>query len=150
MMKEQDYRKSFTTPARAEAAFENILNISGWWTSSFQGSAGKVGDTFRVTFGDTYVNFKVADVIPGKKIVWQVTDCHLAWLKNKKEWNNTSIVWEISENAHATTIDMTHLGLVPGIECYKDCEAGWNQYVGESLPKLITTGMGVIFEGSRG
>jgi hypothetical protein len=149
-MKQQDYRKSITANVTPKAAFENIINVSGWWTNSFKGSAKNLNDVFKVSFGETKVTFKVIETIPYKKLVWQVTDCHLHWLKNKTEWNDSKIVWEISEGKNATRIDMTHLGLVPGIECYKDCEAGWNQYVGDILLKLITTGKGVIFEGSRG
>ena len=149
-MKQQDYQKSFSTNVTAKEAFENITNVSDWWTNSFKGSAKNLNDMFEVSFGETKVNFKVIEAIPFKKLVWQVTGCYLDWLKNKTEWNGTKIVWNISEGKKTTQIEMTHVGLVPGIECYKDCEAGWNQYVGESLPKLIASGKGVIFEGSRG
>ncbi len=148
-MKPQDYHKSFTADVTAKKVFENILNVAGWWTTSFKGSTKNVGDTWEVTFGKTKVYFKVTEMVPYKKLAWEVTDCYLDWLKNKTEWTGTKIIWEISKRKNGTNVDMTHLGLVPGIECYKDCEAGWNQYAGESLPKLITTGKGVVFEGSR-
>jgi hypothetical protein len=92
----------------------------------------------------------VIESIPFKKLIWKVTDCCLDWLNNKTEWKDSEIVWNISSEKNKTKIKMTHVGLVPGIECYNDCEAGWNQYAGESLPALIATGKGIIFEGSRG
>jgi hypothetical protein len=149
-MKNQDYQKSFTAKIAPEEAFENIVNVGDWWTSSFKGSAKNLNDEFDITFGKTTVNFKVIESIPAKKLVWKVTDCYLDWLKDKTEWKDTEIVWNISAEQNGTKIEMRHVGLVPGIECYNDCEAGWNQYAGESLPRLIATGKGVIFEGSRG
>ncbi len=95
------------------------------------------------------MKFKVIDSIPFKKLTWLVTDCYLDWLNNKTEWTGTKLVWKISEKNNETKVEMTHVGLVPDMECYNDCQAGWNQYAGESLPKLIATGKGVIFEGSR-
>jgi hypothetical protein len=38
---------------------------------------------------------------------------------------------------------MTHIGLVPGVECYEDCKKGWNFYVGESLFRWMTEGKGL-------
>ncbi len=149
-MKKHDYQKSFNAGVTAKEAFENITNVAGWWTASFKGSAKTVNDEFEVTFGKTKVNFKVTESVPYKKLVWLVTDCYLDWLNDKTEWKDTKIVWNISKENKSTKIEMTHVGLVPGIECYNDCEAGWNQYVGESLPKLISAAKGILFEGSRG
>ncbi len=145
-MDNKDYRRSFTANVTAKEAFENIVDVAGWWTKSFKGRAAKVDDVFGVTFGETKVNFKVIEAIPYKKLVWLVTDCYLDWLKNKTEWKDTRILWEITEKDKSVKIEMTHLGLVPGLECYKNCEEGWNQYAGDSLPKLIAGGKGVILE----
>ena len=149
-MKKHDYQKSFNAGVTAKEAFENITNVAGWWTASFKGSAKTVNDEFEVTFGKTKVNFKVTESVPYKKLVWLVTDCYLDWLNDKTEWKGTKVVWNISEENKSAKVEMTHVGLVPGIECYNDCEAGWNQYVGESLPKLISAAKGILFEGSRG
>ena len=143
-MKNQDYQKSFSSGVTAKEAFEYVTKVADWWTSSFKGSAINLNDEFNVTFGKTTVDFKVIKSVPYKKLVWQVTDCYLDWLKNKTDWKGTSIVWNITEKNNIATIEMTHKGLVPGIECYKDCESGWNQFVGESLPSLITNGKGIL------
>lgn len=143
-----DYKKAFKSNATAKDAYNAIANVSDWWTSSFKGSAKNLNDSFGVTFGKTRVDFKVIEAVPYSKLVWDVTDCYLDWLNNKTEWTGTKIVWNISEEKNATSVEMTHVGLVPGIECFKDCEAGWNQYVGESLPSLLAEGKGLIFEKS--
>ncbi len=50
--------------------------------------------------------------------------------------------FEITTKGNSTQIDFTHIGLVPEVECYNDCVKGWNQYVKDSLLKLITEGKG--------
>jgi hypothetical protein len=44
---------------------------------------------------------------------------------------------------------MTHAGLVPGVECYGNCEKGWDFYVGESLLRLLTENTGLADQQRR-
>ncbi len=46
-------------------------------------------------------------------------------------------------NTNGTQLSFTHIGLTPGVECYAQCEKGWNYFIGISLFKLITEGAGV-------
>ena len=112
-------------------------------TKVFEGNSEKTGDVFTVRFGETFITIKVVELIPDKKIVWQVIDCYKHWLKDKKEWQGTRISWEISAEENGTQIKFTHIGLVPGIECYNGCEKAWNFYLNESLYKLLTEEKGV-------
>jgi len=75
----------------------------------FKGKAGKLNDKFSVHFGDdTYVNFKISEVIPEKKITWLVTDCNLGWIEDKKEWKNNEVIWTLTEKNGKTQIDFVH------------------------------------------
>ena len=145
-MNNQDFHKSITTDVSATEAFQKISCVSKWWTANFSGSANNLKDVFTLRFGDNKFTFKVTEVVPNQKLVWLTTDCYMPWLKEKTEWNNTKILFEISAGKNQTRIDLTHIGLVPGIECYNVCEEGWNQYFGESIPKLLTTGKGILFD----
>jgi hypothetical protein len=145
-MNTQDYHKSITTTVSAEEAFQKISSVSKWWTANFKGSAENLNDVFTLRFGENKFTLQVVEVVPNQKLVLLVTDCHMPWLTDTTEWKNTHIVFEISEGNNQTRIDMTHVGLVPGVECYNVCEVGWNQYVGESIPELLTTGMGILFD----
>lgn len=142
----QDYHKRITTTASAEEAFTKISSVSMWWTANFKGSAKNLNDIFTMQFGENTFTLQVVEVVPNKKLVWQVTDCHMPWLKDTTEWKNTQIVFEISEEKHQTSIDMTHIGLIPEVECYNVCKIGWNQYIGQSIPELLTTGKGILFD----
>lgn len=142
-MKEQDYHRTIAAKIPVEEAFEKINRVSDWWTKKgFSGQSRKLGDTFTVRFGETFVDFEITEFIPGKTIVWQVKDANLHFVKDKKEWNNTKIVWEILSENGTTKVNMTHVGLVPAVECYDNCKAGWNFYVGESLLGLFTENRG--------
>lgn len=129
-------------------AFAKISHVGHWWTSSFKGSAKKLNDTFCVKMGETTVDFRIAQVVPDRKIIWLVTDCYLSWINKKDEWKNTKIVFEITEVSNQTKIEMTHVGLVAGVECYQDCVSGWDHFIGESLENYLKTGEGAIFEES--
>jgi hypothetical protein len=149
-MKTQDYSKSFMVRnISAEEAFKKIMNVVNWWTSSFIGSAEREGDEFKVTFGDTRVYFRVLEVVPNTKMLWQVTNCNLHWLNNKKEWKDTQVLWEVSEEKDGVKITMMHLGLVPAMGCFDNCREGWNEYIGTSLPQYIAAGKGAISEDAK-
>ncbi len=141
-MKKQDYQAVITAKVSPAEAFKSIYSISKWWTENIEGSTQNLGDVFTVRFGDTFVTFKTIDVVPGKEIIWLVTDCHLHWLKDKKEWKATKLHFDISSVKDVTQITFTHIGLAPEIECYNDCRKGWDEYIKDSLNKLITEGQG--------
>ena len=141
-MKQQDYNATITVGATAHEAFEHISHVWEWWTENFEGSAHDPGDIFTVRFGETFVTCKITEAVPDRKIVWLVTDCYLGWLADKKEWQDTKIDWEITGANILTEVSMTHIGLVPAVECYDSCVKGWNEYVKDSLFKLITSGKG--------
>ncbi|MEP7106458.1 MAG: SRPBCC domain-containing protein [Ferruginibacter sp.] len=136
-MKKQDYTLSFTVHATARESFKSINSVSDWWTTSFEGHSEHLNDVFTVRFGETFITVKIVELIPYKKILWHVIDCNKHWLINKKEWKDTKMSWEISEEEKGTQISFTHIGLVPGMECYNGCEKAWNFYVKESLFKLL-------------
>jgi hypothetical protein len=142
-MKKQDYHTSITVDATAHEAFNFINSVTKWWTENLEGSSQKLDDEFTVRFGDVhYSKQKLVEVVPDKKVVWLVTDSKLNFIKDKKEWTNTKITFEILIQNNKTQVDFTHIGLVPEIECFDACSNAWGEYIHGSLLKLINTGKG--------
>ena len=142
-MENKNYNATLTVSNNANEAFKSINNVSEWWTENLEGSTHKLNDVFKLLWGgQSFVTLKIVEFVPDKKVVWQVTDSYLEWLKDKMEWQNTKMSFEISTKDNSTTIHFTHIGLVPEVECYNDCVKGWDQYLKGSLLKLITEGEG--------
>ena len=137
-MTQKDYQSSITVHTTAKEAFEHVKNVRGWWAKKMEGSSSGLHDEFKVLFNPTWVAFRIVENVPYKRIVWEVTDCYLHWLKDKKEWNGTRVVFDIAETGDSTRITMTHIGLVPEVECYAQCEQGWNDHFSKSLFQYLT------------
>ena len=52
-------------------------------------------------------------------------------------------MFEIAPLGDETQVTMTHIGLVPEVECFDMCEAGWNKHFKGSLFMLLTEHAGV-------
>jgi hypothetical protein len=141
----QDFAYNFAVNASAKETMERISQVNLWWAKNFKGEAAKLNDEFSVYFGgpeDTFVNFKISEIIPDKKVVWLVTDCNLHWIKDKKEWKNTEVIWTLTEKDGKTQVNFVHKGLTPESECYKSCEPGWTHHLKDSFVKLVDEGKG--------
>ena len=139
---QQDFSHSLTVKATPAQAMEKISQVDKWWAKNFKGSAAKLNDEFSVHFGDTFVNFRISELIPEKKITWLVTDCNLSWIKDKKEWKDTEVIFTLSNMGETTRIDFVHMGISPESECYETCSPGWMHHLNDSLQKLIDNGEG--------
>jgi hypothetical protein len=142
-MTSQNFTSSFTVEQTPAEVFDAIKNVRGWWTGEVEGNADEVGDEFAYRYpGAHYSKQRVVELAPAKKVVWLVVDSHLDGPEDPNEWTGTEITFEIAENDGATEIRFSHLGLVPGFECFETCSSAWGFYVNGSLKRLIATGEG--------
>ncbi|AYB35776.1 SRPBCC domain-containing protein [Chryseolinea soli] len=138
-----DFKARIAAKISPDEAIKKISDIPAWWDVSFSGSAENQNDTFIVKMGgDSFFDFTVTELIPGKRVVWLVTDCHMPWYSDKKEWANTKLIFDLAENNGITHLTFTHEGLTPEVECFKDCEPGWTHWIKTSLFSYFTTGKG--------
>ena len=142
-MKTSDFSTAILVNRAPEEAFNAINNVRGWWSEEIEGDTDKVNDEFSYHYEDVHhCRMKLVEVVPDKKVVWHVLDNYFKLTKDKSEWKDTEIIFEISEKDNQTQIHFTHLGLVPEYECYDICKNAWTQYIQTSLFNLITTGKG--------
>ena len=142
-MKGQDFTATISANITAKEAFKGINSVSKWWTKNTVGNTENEADVFTVTFGETFATFKITEMFADEKVVWLTTDCNLHWMKDKKEWKDTKMSFEIAAKDGETQIKFTHIGLVPELECFTDCSAGWTHYITQSLFKLLSEHKGM-------
>ena len=140
-MQSQYFSTTIMVDQTPEEAFAAIINVRGWWTGEpgVEGSTDKLSDEFTYRYNPHhYSKQKITELIPGNKVVWLVSDSQLNFVKDKSEWNGTTITFEISKKGDMTEVRFTHAGLVPDFECYGACSNAWGSYINGSLRNLIT------------
>lgn len=141
-MKNENFTYRFTTPKAPQDVFDLLLDIPQWWSGVYEetiaGSSRQVGDefTFRAGGGAHYTKQKLEELVPGKKVVWLVTESDLSFLDTPGEWAGTRITFELEPSGNSTQVTFTHEGLTPERECYGACSTGWNQYLAQLERKL--------------
>jgi hypothetical protein len=150
-MTTSDFTTAILVDQTPEKTFNAINNVRGWWSEQIEGSTNKLNDEFIYHYKDVHVcKMKLTEVIPNKKVVWHVLNNHFNFTKDKSEWIDTKIIFEISEMDGKTQLRFTHEGLVPQYECYDVCEDAWTSYIQGSLKNLIVTGKGQPNTGEEG
>lgn len=138
-----DFTTTFTVDRTPKEVFDAIIDIRGWWSEEVEGSTKKVGGEFLYHFKDVHIcKMKVLEIVPHKKVVWLVVDNYFNFTKDKQEWKDTKLSFEIRKNGDKTQVQFTHIGLVPEYECFNICTDAWSNYIQKSLYDLITTGKG--------
>ena len=139
-MESKDFTATFSVDQSPKEVFDAINNVRGWWSGEILGSVDELGAEFTYRYGDAHFSkHKVTELVPGKKVVWHVTDAKLSFDK-KDEWIGTDIVFEIARKGDKTEVRFTHAGLVPAFQCYGDCSTAWSTLVLGNLRRLIVTG----------
>jgi len=126
---------SFSSSKSPEHIYETLLDIKSWWkglyAETITGASSKLNDEFSFSAGGGAHNTtqKLVEMVPGKRIVWLVTQSNLTFLDQPDEWTNTKISFDISSKGDKTEVRFTHEGLVPQNECYENCTSAWTQYL---------------------
>jgi hypothetical protein len=140
-MNTQGFIATFSVDQTPEAVFDAINNVRGWWSGDIDGDTDHLGAEFTYRYKDVHCSTqRITDFIRGKRIVWRVMDSSLTFVKDTSEWNETEVVFEISETHGKTELRFTHRGLVPHFECYGSCSNAWGLLINGNLRKLIATG----------
>jgi hypothetical protein len=142
-MKNNDFTTTITVAQSTQKVYDAINNVSEWWQGKITGKSHQLLDEFVYNMMDFHISKQqVVELIPGKKVVWLITESNLTSFTNNTEWTGTKVIFEISEVNGKTQMRFTHQGLVPKFQCYGDCSGAWGELIEKSLFSLITTGKG--------
>lgn len=139
----KNFEYTFESSKSKAEIFKLLLAVDKWWSGLFNetiaGESTGIHDefTFNAGGGAHYSRQKLVELIPDTRIVWQVTESNLSFLKETSEWTGTKISFDISSEGGGTTkVIFTHAGLVPHFECYTSCSDAWTQYLKNLKEKL--------------
>src|SRR5258708_19694711 len=116
-MKNKNFTATIEVSKSPQSVFKSITNdVAKWWGGKdLEGKSINLNDEFIINHpGAHYSKQKLVEVVPGKKIVWLVTDSILYWLKkNQHEWAKTKMIFEKTTKPDKTLLHFTHKRLFP-------------------------------------
>jgi len=143
MIESKNFTATILVDQNPETAFNAIKNFRAWWSEEIVGNTDKLNEEFFYHYKDVHLcKIKLIEIIPDKKLVYNVLDNKFNFVKDKSEWINTKLIFEITTEGDKTSVQFTHEGLVPEYECYDVCSDAWTSYIQGSLQSLIVTGKG--------
>ncbi|MCV3206225.1 SRPBCC domain-containing protein [Mesorhizobium sp. YC-39] len=139
---------SFTTAILVDqppmAAFDAINRPRNWWGKEIEGRTDRLGEEWTYRYKDMHVSKqRTTEFVPGRRVVWHVIDAQMNFLKDKSEWKNTDLIFDIARKGDKTEIRFTHAGLVPEVECFDVCTNAWTGLIADSLKGLIESEQGL-------
>jgi uncharacterized protein YndB with AHSA1/START domain len=107
--------------------------LAAWWTNDTQGD-GKVGGVLRFRFGAGGFDMKVLELVPPRRVLWQVVD-------GPPEWLGTTVSFELRQEGDWTIVLFKHQGWKEPVEFMHHCSTKWAAFL-LSLKSLLETGKG--------
>jgi uncharacterized protein YndB with AHSA1/START domain len=139
----KSYSTSFTFAKSPAEVFAAVLDPRAWWGEGIVGETDRVGGQFIYRHEKIHVSTQtVSEIVANARVVWDISKSHLSFVDKTAEWDGTQVIFDIAKDGPKTRLTVTHAGLVPQFQCYKDCSAGWNYYLNDSLKPLVETGRG--------
>ena len=138
-----NYTISIEVSQTPQEVYNAINNVRAWWSEEIEGPTDELNKEWFYHYKDIHLcKMKVVDLQPGQKVAWEVTENSFQFVDDENEWVGNHLIFNIEPLEHGTKLTFTQEGLTAFNECFNVCRDGWNNYVGNSLYKLITTGKG--------
>jgi uncharacterized protein YndB with AHSA1/START domain len=126
-----------SAPNDAYRALTTLEGLSGWWTTDTQGNCN-VGGEIQFRFGMRgRIDMKVLDLVPAKRVLWQV-------LGGPTEWIGTKVSFELTQDNDFTIILFEHQGWKRPVEFMSHCSAKWARFL-TSMKSFVETGKGAPY-----
>ena len=120
-------------------ALATLKGLSGWWTNDTTGEAN-AGGVIHFRFGDRgFIDMRVRELDPGRRVAWQVVDGPAAWI-------GTKVNFELRQDGDFTTVLFKHEGWKEPVEFMHHCSTKWATFL-MSLKSVVETGSGDPYPG---
>lgn len=144
-MSDNDYTNEFWVDQSPTRVLAVIGEVGAYWAppgnlanATIEGMAGRQGSEFIYRDrGFEYCKFRVTEIVPERRIVWEVLDARLNGVEDRDEWTGTHVIFDLIPEHNGTRLRFTHRGLTPSLECYRECSRGWNGVIADSLQALL-------------
>lgn len=111
-----------STPEKIYTAITTQQGIASWWSVS-NNAVPEEGNVYRISFGgDYYKEIKVEELVPDKKVVWQIVHAH-------PEWLNTKVIFDISMGKNSAELRFSHSGWKGYTDMFAQCNHHWGIYL---------------------
>lgn len=111
-----------STPEKIYAAVTTQKGIASWWSVT-NNATPEEGSVYRIYFGsDYYKEIKVVELVPNKKVTWEVLDAH-------PEWVNTRIIFDISMGNSGAELRFSHSGWKDYTDMFAQCSHHWGLFL---------------------
>jgi uncharacterized protein YndB with AHSA1/START domain len=122
------------TVAEVYAAITSVEGLAGWWTTQTVGEGNELGGVLRFTFVPGGFDMKVIELVPDKRVQWEVVE-------GPDEWVGTQVIWDLAQVDEWAIINFKHEGWKEPVEFMAHCTTKWASYL-LSLKSLVETGQG--------
>ena len=93
-MNNKPFSTSFKVDRAPNQVFAAINDVRAWWSGEIDGRTDARGAEFTYRYKNVHrTTQKITEFVPGKRIVWHVTDSYIGFVQDKSEWDGTEIVF---------------------------------------------------------
>ncbi len=122
-----------SSPEQVYEALTTLDGLSGWWAEKTSGETG-MGGVIEFRFGPGGIDMRVAELVPGRTVRWDVAD-------GPAEWIGTSVQFDLRQDGDWTIVLFRHEGWREPVEFMHHCSTKWATFL-MSLKQLLETGTG--------
>ncbi|MFV2015081.1 MAG: hypothetical protein ACC656_06620 [Candidatus Heimdallarchaeota archaeon] len=139
----QDYTRKIIGIKSPEQSYELLTNQIGTWWTSPESKANSIGDEPTFRFGDAFWTMKVINLEKNRVVRWKCIVAHHVDtnvpIEAINEWEGTEIEFIIRQHEQGSEISLTHYGLIPSLNCFTICQAGWDYYFAKTLSDVLNS-----------
>ncbi|RMA64699.1 hypothetical protein [Ulvibacter antarcticus] len=102
-MNNQDYTATIQVEKSPQSAFNAIKNFRSWWSEDIEGNTDQLNEVFIYHYKDVHLcKMRLIEIVENKKLVYRVVDNQFSFTKDKSEWINTKLIFNISKEDDET------------------------------------------------